>query len=147
MSAPPRCMTSASRPSSSLPLQVAVVGAGVVGTAVALELRRRGAQVTLIDRDAPGSGCSAGNSGALSPGSVAPLALPGVLAGTWSLATALSLLAWFVFAPQCLSTVVVLRRETGGWRLPWIVVLGYFGLAWVAACATYQLTAFITGVP
>ncbi len=80
MSAPPRCMTSASRPSSSLPLQVAVVGAGVVGTAVALELRRRGAQVTLIDRDAPGSGCSAGNSGALSPGSVAPLALPGVLA-------------------------------------------------------------------
>lgn len=74
-------------------------------------------------------------------------ALPGVLAGTWSLATALSLLAWFVFAPQCLSTLVVLRRETGGWRLPWIVVFGYFGLAWVAACATYQLTAFITGVP
>lgn len=59
--------------------QVVVVGAGVVGTAVALELRRRGARVTLIDRDAPGSGCSAGNSGALSPGSVAPLALPGVL--------------------------------------------------------------------
>ena len=59
--------------------QVVVVSAGVVGTAVALELRRRGAQVTLVDRDAPGSGCSAGNSGALSPGSVAPLALPGVL--------------------------------------------------------------------
>lgn len=62
------------------PSRVAVVGAGVVGAAIALRLRQRGAQVVLVDRDAPGSGCSAGNSGAISPGSVAPLALPGVLA-------------------------------------------------------------------
>lgn len=59
---------------------VAVVGAGVVGAAISLALSRRGAIVTLVDRDLPGSGCSAGNSGAISPGSVAPLALPGVLA-------------------------------------------------------------------
>lgn len=66
-------------PTGSTP-RIAVVGAGVVGTATALSLRRRGAQVVLVDRDAPGSGCSAGNSGAISPGSVVPLAMPGVLA-------------------------------------------------------------------
>lgn len=60
--------------------KIAVVGAGVVGVAIALELQRRGKQVVLIDRNAPGSGCSTGNSGAISPGSVAPLAMPGVLA-------------------------------------------------------------------
>lgn len=60
--------------------RIAVVGAGVVGAAIALRLRQRGAEVVLVDRDAPGSGCSAGNSGAISPGSVVPLAMPGVLA-------------------------------------------------------------------
>lgn len=59
---------------------IAVVGAGIVGCSIALALRKRGARVTLVDRDAPGQGCSRGNSGAISPGSVAPLALPGVLA-------------------------------------------------------------------
>jgi len=60
--------------------RVAIVGAGIVGTAIAYELRKRGAQVTLVDRDEPGSGCSSGNSGAVSPASVAPVAMPGVLA-------------------------------------------------------------------
>jgi D-amino-acid dehydrogenase len=60
--------------------RIAVVGAGIVGTSTALALRKRGADVTLIDRDEPGRGCSFGNSGAISPGSVAPLAMPGVLA-------------------------------------------------------------------
>jgi D-amino-acid dehydrogenase len=59
---------------------IAVVGAGIVGTCIAYALRSRGHAVTLIDRDAPGNGASFGNSGAISPGSVAPLALPGVLA-------------------------------------------------------------------
>src|SRR5215210_1645402 len=59
---------------------IAVVGAGIVGTCVAYALRKRGCAVTLIDRAQPGDGCSSGNSGAISPGSVAPLALPGVLA-------------------------------------------------------------------
>lgn len=58
---------------------VAVVGAGIVGVAIAYQLLKRGATVTLIDRDDPGSGASFGNSGAISPGSVAPLAMPGVL--------------------------------------------------------------------
>ena len=60
--------------------RVAVVGAGIVGTCIAYELRKRGLDVTLIDRDEPGRGCSFGNSGAISPGSVAPLAMPGIMA-------------------------------------------------------------------
>ncbi len=59
---------------------VVVIGAGIVGAAIALELRKRGHGVVLVDRDEPGRGTSFGNSGAISPGSVAPLALPGVLA-------------------------------------------------------------------
>lgn len=60
--------------------RVAVIGAGVVGACCALFLQRAGADVSLIDRDEPGHGCSYGNSGAISPNSVAPLAMPGVLA-------------------------------------------------------------------
>lgn len=65
----------------SAPVQrVAVVGAGIVGTSIALTLRKRGTDVMLVDRDEPGRGCSYGNSGAVSPASVAPVAMPGVLA-------------------------------------------------------------------
>lgn len=66
--------------SASSGQRVVVVGAGIVGTSIALALRRRGADVTLVDRDEPGQGCSFGNSGAVSPASVVPLAMPGVLA-------------------------------------------------------------------
>lgn len=59
--------------------RIAVIGAGIVGSCIALELRKRGANVTLIDRDEPGQGCSYGNSGAISVSSVAPLAMPGLL--------------------------------------------------------------------
>lgn len=58
---------------------VAVIGGGIVGVCIAYELRKRGANVTLIDREEPGSGCSFGNSGAISPSSIAPLAMPGIL--------------------------------------------------------------------
>jgi ferrous iron transport protein B len=62
-----------------------------------------------------------------------------MIAGTWSLATALSLLAWYVFAPQCLSTLVVVRRETASWRYP-LAMAGYlFGLAYLGAFVTYRL--------
>lgn len=60
--------------------RIAVIGAGIVGSCIAFELRKRGAEVTLIDRDEPGRGCSYGNSGAISVSSVAPLAMPGLLA-------------------------------------------------------------------
>jgi len=58
---------------------IVVVGAGIVGTATALYLRLAGADVTLIDRDPPGSGCSSGNAGMLGSNSCVPSALPGVL--------------------------------------------------------------------
>ena len=59
------------------------------------------------------------------------------LRGAWSLPTALAFLAWFVFAPQCLSTIAVIRRETNGWKWP-AFTLGYlFLLAWGAAGITF----------
>jgi len=62
-----------------------------------------------------------------------------MIAHTWSLATALSLLAWYVFAPQCLSTLVVVKRETNSWRYP-LLMAGYlFALAYIAAFVTYRV--------
>jgi ferrous iron transport protein B len=62
-----------------------------------------------------------------------------VIAQSWSLATAYSLLAWYVFAPQCLSTLVVVKRETNTWRYP-LIMAGYlFALAYVAALITYRV--------
>jgi ferrous iron transport protein B len=62
-----------------------------------------------------------------------------VLATKWSLATALSLLAWYIFAPQCASTLAVIRRETGSWK--WMAVtFGYMlALAYAASFATYNV--------
>jgi len=59
------------------------------------------------------------------------------LATNWSLATALAFLAWFVFAPQCISTIAVTRRETNGWKWPIFMVTYLFALAYVAAGITY----------
>ena len=59
------------------------------------------------------------------------------LQGRWSLATALAFLAWFVFAPQCISTIAVTRRETNGWKWPLFMVGYLFALAYIAAGATY----------
>jgi len=59
------------------------------------------------------------------------------LQGRWSLPTALAFLMWFVFAPQCLSTIAVIRRETNGWKWPAFALAYLFGLAYVAAGATY----------
>jgi ferrous iron transport protein B len=67
----------------------------------------------------------------------ANVALEDKLRGRWSLATALAFLAWFVFAPQCISTIAVTRRETNGWKWPLFMVSYLFVLAYVAAGATY----------
>ncbi len=63
------------------------------------------------------------------------------LAGHWSLGTALALLAWYIFAPQCASTLAVIRRETGGWKWMWITFGYMLALAYVAALITYQVVA------
>jgi ferrous iron transport protein B len=70
-------------------------------------------------------------------------ALSPVIAQGWSLATAYSLLAWFVFAPQCLSTLAVVRRETNSWRYPLLMAAYLFALAYAAAFVTYRTTLWL----
>jgi ferrous iron transport protein B len=65
--------------------------------------------------------------------------LIGRLQGRWSLPTALAFLMWFVFAPQCMSTIAVIRRETNGWTWPGFTLLYLFALAYLASGATYWL--------
>ncbi|KRC24387.1 ferrous iron transport protein B [Acidovorax sp. Root217] len=72
-------------------------------------------------------------------------ALAPVIAQSWPLATALSLLAWFVFAPQCLSTLAVVRRETNSWRYPALMAGYQFALAYAAAFATYRIALMMGG--
>ncbi len=68
-----------------------------------------------------------------------PGRLAAALAGHWSLATALSFLAWYVFAPQCASTLVVVRRETNSWKWPVIMFAYMITLAYLAALIVYQI--------
>jgi ferrous iron transport protein B len=65
------------------------------------------------------------------------------LANNWSLATALALLVWYIFAPQCASTLAVIKRETGSWR--WMAItFGYMlVLAYVAAFVTYNVAVVL----
>ena len=75
---------------------------------------------------------------------VADSLLP-VIAQGWPLATAYSLLAWYVFAPQCLSTLAVVRRETNSWRYPLAMLAYLFVLAYAAAFVTYRVTLWLGG--
>jgi ferrous iron transport protein B len=62
-----------------------------------------------------------------------------LIASGWSLATALSLLVWYVYAPQCISTIAAVRRETNSWRYP-LLMTGYlFALAYGASFVTYRV--------
>jgi ferrous iron transport protein B len=72
-------------------------------------------------------------------------ALTPLIAHSWSLPTALSLLAWYVFAPQCLSTLATVRRETNSWRYPLIMAAYLFGLAYGASWITYRVALALTG--
>ena len=64
------------------------------------------------------------------------------LKGRWSLPTALAFLMWFVFAPQCISTIAVTRRETNGWKWPAFMVGYLFAAAYIMAGITYWLAVF-----
>jgi len=73
-------------------------------------------------------------------------ALEPLIAGSWSLATALSLLVWYVFAPQCLSTLATVKRETGSWKYVFVMAAYLFALAYVACFVTYRVAlAFTAG--
>ncbi|MCS6946286.1 MAG: ferrous iron transporter B [Steroidobacteraceae bacterium] len=67
-------------------------------------------------------------------------ALAPVIAAQWPLGTALALLAWYVFAPQCLPTLAVVKRETNSWRYPLVMAAYLFALAYAAAWITWNLT-------
>jgi len=61
----------------------------------------------------------------------------------WSLATGLAILAWYVFAPQCISTLAITKRETNSWRWPILMFCYMFGLAYFAAFAVFHLTTWL----
>jgi ferrous iron transport protein B len=66
-----------------------------------------------------------------------------LIGASWSLPTALALLAWYVFAPQCLSTLATVRRETNSWRYPAIMAAYLFALAYVAAGITFHVARWL----
>lgn len=69
-------------------------------------------------------------------------ALAALIGHTWSLPTALSLMTWFVFAPQCLSTLIVVKRETNGWKTPLLMAAYLFGLAYIACWIVYRVATY-----
>jgi len=85
------------------------------------------------------AGDSAGNDAAEAK---TDQALGSKLRVDWPLPTALAFLMWFVFAPQCLSTIAVTRRETNGWKWPAFMVSYLFVLAYVAAGATFWIATW-----
>jgi ferrous iron transport protein B len=76
---------------------------------------------------------------AIEGGKEAAEAIGQMLATKWSLATALSLLVWYIFAPQCASTLAVIRRETGSWKWMAVTFLYMLTLAYLASLLTYQI--------
>lgn len=68
-----------------------------------------------------------------------------LIAHSWSLPTALSLLAWYVFAPQCVATLSVVKRETNTWRYPILMAAYLFGLAYLASFITFNVATWMGG--
>lgn len=66
-----------------------------------------------------------------------------MIAHAWGIPTGLSLLAWFIFAPQCISTLITARRETNGWMTPALMVCYLFTLAYAASFLTYQISLYL----
>ena len=71
--------------------------------------------------------------------------LASTLASHWSLATALSFLAWYIFAPQCVATLGVVKRELNSWKWMWVMVVYMFALAYLASFATYRIAVALGG--
>ena len=68
-----------------------------------------------------------------------------LIAHSWSIPTALSLLAWYVFAPQCIATLSVVKRETNTLKYPLLMAAYLFGLAYFASFLTYRISTFFLG--
>lgn len=67
-----------------------------------------------------------------------------IISSQWSLATGLSLLAWYIFAPQCLATLATMHRETNSWGVVATALVYLFGLAYIASFFTYQIAVWLT---
>ena len=78
-------------------------------------------------------------------GEEAASSLGPILAAAWTLPTALSLLVWYIFAPQCASTLAVVRRETNSWRWPLIMFTYMISLAYAASFLTYHIASRMLG--
>jgi len=70
-------------------------------------------------------------------------ALTPLISSTWGLPTAFSLLAWFIFAPQCISTLAAVKRETGGYKIPAVMLAYLFGLAYLASWLTFHISRWL----
>lgn len=64
---------------------------------------------------------------------------------SWSIATGLSLLVWFIYAPHCLATLATVRRETGSWKTVGLMTAYLFGLAYLMSFLTYQIATHYFG--
>ena len=82
---------------------------------------------------------------AASSDEAASQALEPLIAQGWSLATGLSLLVWFIYAPQCISTLATIRRETHSWKQTAFATGYLFALAYLASFATYRIAVALGG--
>ncbi len=67
-----------------------------------------------------------------------------IISSQWSLATGMSLLAWYIFAPQCLATLAVMHRETNSWGVVAAAVIYLFGLAYLASFIVFRVASVLT---
>ena len=74
-------------------------------------------------------------------GPAAAQALSPLIHNGWSLATALSLLVWYIYAPMCISTLATIKRETNSWKQMSFAAFYLFALAYLASLLTYQVAA------
>ena len=126
--------------------------AGIIGKAIAVVLAPIGFNWQISIALIPGLAArevaisALGTVYALSNSSADGVAqsLSPIISQQWSLATALSLLTWFVFAPQCLSTLATLRKESGSWKLPLISATYLFAMAYGASYVVYHLAVALT---
>ncbi|MCF3491595.1 ferrous iron transporter B [Stenotrophomonas maltophilia] len=72
-------------------------------------------------------------------------ALTPLISDGWSVATALSLLVWYIYAPMCISTLATIKRETNSWKQMGFAAFYLFAAAYVAALITYQVTKALGG--
>lgn len=86
---------------------------------------------------------SAVDEDAMSQGLAAIISNGGSL--SWSVATGLSLLVWFIYAPHCLATLATVKRETGSWKVVSMMTIYLFGLAYLMAFLTYQIASHYLG--